>query len=105
MVLTVRSRNGAEGARLGDQPRVAGSFIVLRRDLIWTRPIASLATLWPNASWVWPDPARRAGYLRVSALCGALLAVALVTADGITIATSSELLVYCCLLLVGLAPT
>ncbi len=41
--------------------------------------IVALATLGRNASWLWPDPARRTGYACVSTLCGVLLAGAALT--------------------------
>jgi hypothetical protein len=41
--------------------------------------LVALGTLGPNASWVWPDAARRSAYFSVSAWCGALLVLALMT--------------------------
>jgi hypothetical protein len=41
--------------------------------------LVALVTLGPNASWVWPDAARRSVYFSVSAWCGALLVLALMT--------------------------
>ena len=38
--------------------------------------VAALVTLVFDASWIWPDPARRVGYHAVSALCLVLLAMA-----------------------------
>jgi hypothetical protein len=46
--------------------------------LLWL--IVALTTLAPGASWVWPDPRRRAGYIKVSVFCVALLAIASITA-------------------------
>jgi hypothetical protein len=38
--------------------------------------VVALATLVSDASWIWPDPARRVSYYGVSALCLVLLAMA-----------------------------
>ena len=37
---------------------------------------AALLTLRNNAAWVWPDPARELGYIRVSVLCVVLILIA-----------------------------
>jgi hypothetical protein len=57
---------------------VVALLFVLAYLLLWLA--VALATLLPDASWIWPDQARRSGYFRVAAMCALLVAVAALTA-------------------------